>query len=217
METAVNGWFTILEAQFHLRKVTASKTKFYAVIPSLPAEEMGKLPNATLASQDYEELKRTHKRTKPELLEKLMSATTISGQPSAYLHEMLAVAKRIGNSDDIVRHKFLQALPSTISPVITSQKDLNHTQLGRLADELMPLLNNDKAFVIQQPGSTKNNSQTNYKGKYSQDTLVPLGVRPYRSNQWTKICRAHIYFANEARTCKLWCKWPQKERFTSVA
>ena len=116
-----------------------------------------------------------------------MSATTISGRPSAYLHEMLAVAKRIGISDNIVRHKFLQELPSTIYLVIASQKDLNHTQLGRLADELMPSLNNDKAFVVQQPLSSKNNSQTNYKGKYSQDTSVPLGVRPYRSNQRTKI------------------------------
>ena len=185
METAVNGWITILEAQFHLRNVTASKTKFYAVVSSLPAKEVGKLPNAILASQDYEELKRTliepHEQTKPELLEISMSATTISGRPSAYLHEMLSVAKRIGISDNIVTHKFQQALPSTISPVIASQKNLNHTQLGRLADKLMPLLNNDKAFVVQRPLSTKNNSQTNYKGKYSQDTSVPLNVKPYRS------------------------------------
>ena len=139
-----------------------------------------------------------------------MSATIISGRPSAYLHEMLSVAKRICISDDIVRYKFLQALPSTIAPVITSQKDLNHTQLGRLADELMPLLNNDKAFVLQRPLSTKNNSQTNYKGKYSQDTSVPLNFRPYRNNQWIKICRAHIYFSNEARTCKPRCKWHKK-------
>ena len=135
METAVNGWFTILEDQFHLRNVTALKTKFYVVISSLPAKEVGKLPNAILASQDYEELKRTlieaHEQTKPDLLEKLMSATIISGRPSAYLHEMLSVAKRIGISDDIARHKFLRALPPTISPVIASQKDLNHTQLSR--------------------------------------------------------------------------------------
>ena len=32
METAVIGWFTILEAQFHSRNVTASKTKFYEVV-----------------------------------------------------------------------------------------------------------------------------------------------------------------------------------------
>ena len=81
METAVNGWFAILEAQFHLQNVTASKAKFYVVVSSLAAEEVGKLPNATLVSQDYEELKRTlieaHEPTKPQLLEKLMSATTI--------------------------------------------------------------------------------------------------------------------------------------------
>ena len=41
METAVNGWFSILEAQFHLRNITASTTKFYTVISSLPAEVVG--------------------------------------------------------------------------------------------------------------------------------------------------------------------------------
>ena len=34
METAMNGWFTMLEAQFHLRNVTASKNKFYTVVLS---------------------------------------------------------------------------------------------------------------------------------------------------------------------------------------
>ena len=198
----------------HLRNVTASKTKFYAEVSLLPAEEVGKQPNATLASQDYDKVKRTvieaHEWTKLQLLEKLILATTISGRPSAYLHEMLSLAKRIRISDDIVRYKFLQALPSAISPVIASQKDLNHTEHGRLVDELMPLLNNVKAFVVQRPLSTKNNSHTNYKGKYSQDTSMQLNVRLYRSNLRTKICRAHIYFANEARKCKPWCKWPKK-------
>ena len=124
METAVNGWFTISEAEFHLRNVMASKTKFYAIISSLPAEEVDKLPNDIIASQNYEELKRTlieaHEQTKPELLEKLMSTSTISERLSAYLYEMLSVAKRTGNSDDTVRHKFLRALPSTIFPVLTS-------------------------------------------------------------------------------------------------
>ena len=44
METAVNGWFSILEAQFHLRNITASTTKFYTVISSLPAEVVAKIP-----------------------------------------------------------------------------------------------------------------------------------------------------------------------------
>ena len=102
METAVNRWFTILEAQFPLQNVTAPKTKFYTIVSPLPAVEIAELPNATLVSQDYGELKQTliesHKRMKPKLFEKWMLSVTISGRPSAYLHEILSVAKEIGIS-----------------------------------------------------------------------------------------------------------------------
>ena len=152
METAVNGWFSILEAQFHLRNITASTTKFYTVISSLPAEVVAKIPITILESKKYEEIKQSlieaHERTKPELLDKLMSTTTITGRPSTYLQEMLSIAKRIGIGEEIVIHKFLQALPATIFPVIASQKELSPTQLGKLADELMPLLNNINATAF---------------------------------------------------------------------
>ena len=64
---------TVFMVQFYLRNVTAPKTKFYAVVSSLPAKEIAKFLNAILESQDYTELKRTHmeshERTKPELSE----------------------------------------------------------------------------------------------------------------------------------------------------
>ena len=63
-----------------------------------------------------------------------------------YRHTFFQVAKRMGTREDIVKHKFLQALSSTISPVTASQKDLNPIQLGRLADELMLLLDNGEAL-----------------------------------------------------------------------
>ena len=89
METAVNGWFSILETQFHLRNIPASTTKFYTVISSLPAEVVAKIPITILESKKYEEIKQSlieaHERTKPELLDKLMSTTTITGRPSTYL------------------------------------------------------------------------------------------------------------------------------------
>ena len=53
METAVNGWFSILEAQFHLRNITAFTTKFYTVISSLPAEVVAKIPIRILESKKY--------------------------------------------------------------------------------------------------------------------------------------------------------------------
>ena len=74
MESAVNGWFSILEVQFHLQNVVTPKTKFHAVVMSLPAETVAKLLIAPLKSQDYEEVKHAlieaHKNTKPKLLKK---------------------------------------------------------------------------------------------------------------------------------------------------
>ena len=134
-----------------------------------------------------------------------MSTTTITGRPSTYLQEMLSIAKRIGIGEEIVIHKFLQALPATISPVIASQKELSPTQLGKLADELMPLLNNinTTAFTAQH--------RTQKTEKSKENIILPTGIKPFFPEQKAKICRAHLFFAEQARTCKSWCRWPKKQ------
>ena len=70
---------------------------------------------------------------------------------------MLSIAKRIGIGEEIVIHKFFQAIPATIFSVIASQKELSLTQLGKLADELMPLLNNINATAFTAQHSTQKN------------------------------------------------------------
>lgn len=55
----------------------------------------------------------------------------------------MAIGKRLNIGQDIVLHKFIQALPSTIAPVIASQKNLMFACLGQLADELMSLSHNN--------------------------------------------------------------------------
>ena len=232
METSVPSWFEKLEAQFHLRNITAEKTMFYSVIATLPSDVMSKLPRAiTSASQsNYDILKdaviNMYEKTKPELLDRLMRTTSISGRPSAYLREMISTAERIGVTDDIIRHKFLQALPPTISPVIASQKDLSLIQLGNLADELLPYFSRSTVMAVQPPHvqvqptattipqpqvhpSPQNFPGNTNHGNYNQ-SLIPIGVRSFNRNQRPKVCRAHVYFAENARTCKPWCKWPNR-------
>lgn len=96
IETAVNDWFSILKAQFHLQNVMASVTKFFMVIASSPAETIVKILLFILESQNYEELKCTlieeYERIKLELLYKLMPVTKIKGQPSIYLQQLLSIA-----------------------------------------------------------------------------------------------------------------------------
>ena len=122
MESSVNGWFKILEAQFTLRGITVSSTKFLHILSTLPANIVTKIPEKILLSNSYESLKEAvlsiYEETKPELLDKLMSSTSMSGRPSVYLAEMLTVAARIRVNDTIVRHKFLQNLPEAVKPAI---------------------------------------------------------------------------------------------------
>jgi hypothetical protein len=32
--------------------------------------------------------------------------------------------------------------------------------------------------------------------------------KPFTDGQLPKICRYHLYFADRARVCKPWCRWP---------
>lgn len=216
METSVNGWFTIMEAQFHLKHVTSPQTKFYHVISSLPAEVVARVPPSVLAAKDYTELKDTieasYERTKPEMLDKLISSTPMCGRPSSYLQDMITLASKIGVGDDIVRHKFLQALPKSVSPVVASQKDLNLSQLGKLADELIPYFtNNQTAMTVNtnKPNYHEHKQQNQHQSN-TPNTNCPPGLRAYNPNQRPKVCRAHLYYGPNARTCKPWCTWPNK-------
>ena len=215
MESSVKGWFQILEAQFTLKGVTVSATKFLHVLATLPAHIVTKLPENIVLSNKYELLKDAvlsiYEETKPELLDKLMSNSTLSGRPSVYLAEMLTVAARIGLNDTIVRHKFIQNLPDAIRPVIAAQQDLPTGQLGKLADNLLPYFNKQTNVLhVEETTPFSRNSNARVQNSNASGRNIPHGLRPYSQDQKPKVCRAHLYFAEKARTCKSWCKWPSK-------
>lgn len=214
-ESALPGWFTILESQFNLKNITAQSTKFFNVVSALPADLVAKLPQDLITQQNYDELKKTvieiYEKTKPELFNKLISSSCtkpVTGRPSIYLQELQTLATKVGVGDDLIRHKFIQSLPQHISPVLAAQKDLTLRQIGNLADELMPLYKQQELSppvqAIQQP----KNSATNHPANTNH--AIPYGLRPFNSDQKPKVCKAHIYFSHKAKTCKPWCEWPNK-------
>ena len=219
------GFFKVFEAQFKLANVTTSSTKFFHIISALPAEIVDLIPNDIYATQNYDDLKvvilRLNQVSKPEMLNKLMDDTTITGKPSVTMREMRNLAKEIGVGDEVVRMKFLQKLPQNISGVLASHTNTELEILGRLADELMPYFAKSGQFINylnqgesrrfpneDRMQSTSRNNYSNYKTTNSQ----PIGLRPFNPEQKQKICRAHIFFAEKARTCKPWCKFPVKNR-----
>lgn len=220
METAAAAWFNILEANFALRKITSDETKYFHVLAALPPDLVAKLSGFLLENRSYDNMKKEvisiYEKTKPELFDKLIKQTTMSGRPSHYLQDLKILAGKVNASDDLVKHQFFQALPSSISPALAAQKDLTLTQLGNLADELAPLVSNQILKVDARQAKFEKhphgNSGSNFKknSQNSSQSSVPLGIRPYSNDQRPKICRAHLYFGKKARTCKPWCEFPNR-------
>ena len=214
-ETSPSAWFAILEAQFHLAGVTVSQTKFYHALSKLPTKTVSNLDNTVLQSQDYDKLNDAvtayHEATKPELLDKFLSDHTLTGRPSHFLAEMLTAANKVGVKEDLVRHKFQQALPSTIGPIIATQKTTPLADLGKLADELMAVVPSGggaAAVTMQSHISGRSNQRSSER---SVSRSRPWGtLTPFYNDQKPKICRGHIFYGPQSRTCREWCKWPDK-------
>lgn len=210
------AWFIIMEAQFHLANITASKTQFYHSLAALPPDVVGQLSASELTSQKYDELKakiiELHEASKPEILDSFLRDRPLTGKPSQYLKEMQRLAAKAGIGDDLVRHKFQQALPSNLAPIIATQKSTTFDDLGKLADELYSFGAQNVA-INRVPCATHSSEQTPPNRTHiSKD----LGLTPFSPDQRPKICRAHIFFADRAKRCRSWCQWPDKTRCTVV-
>lgn len=205
------SWFAILEAQFHLASITSVTTQFFHALAHLPPETVSRLPEGVLTGKDYQLLKAAvvsyHEQSKPELFDEFMRNTPLVGRPSHFLAEMKRVAAKVGVSDELVRHKFQQAVPHSMAPILASQKGSSLDDLGKLADELLSLCPVSSGVnSVSQASSQAQRPHT--KAPASQN----LGLTPFRPEQRPRVCRAHIFFGRNANSCRPWCQWPNKDR-----
>lgn len=213
-EADASGWFAIMNAQFVLWKITCESTKFYHILAALPASTVSRIPAQVLLEKNFESLKDTvlgfHEQSKSEIFDKIISKTIMTSKPSLFLEEILKHANKVGVGRDLVRHKFIQSLPPPIAPAIASQCKLDLLELGKLADELLPLARAQSGYavnVVAADTGTRDNAPTQ---GVSTSTTLPPGLHPFHANQRPCVCRAHLYYGNRARSCKPWCKWPSK-------
>jgi len=227
LETNVQNWFIVVEAQFTLRRIKTEKDKFLHVVSALPGSILEGLSPELLQTPDYERLKATlidrFQKSKSEMFRKVLSSTSMTGRPSLYLQELVTVAGKIGISEELIKHQFLEAVPNSVSAVLISQRDnLSLEQLGKLADDVMVYhesYGSNVNAIFNHRGNAQhytkysgdpNKFPVSYRNSSVANNSVPISVRPYKPGQRTKICRAHIFFAENARTCKAWCKFPNK-------
>lgn len=218
METAVTSWFFILEAQFHVAKITTNNSKFYHALANLPAEIVSRISLTELESKDFGILKniviRLFEKSKVDLFNDLLSRQSMVGKPSIFLRDILSSASKLNIPEEMVRIKFIQALPSNIKNVVAAQSSLNLDQLGNLADDLFSLT---PVTTINSVTSTQQSKQFQQPKQFFREDFsnnTPIGLRPYYGKQKPRVCRAHIYYGAQAKTCKIWCKWPKKGEVT---
>lgn len=222
MESSAAAWFTIMEAQFQLRSITVGETKFFHVLAALPPETVSRLSTLTLSCNQYDTLKSDvlslYEHSKSQLFEKLISPLSISSKPSLFLEQLSKVASKVGVNDDLVRHRFISALPTSIAPVVASQQDTPLKQLGKLADELLPFCQLQIAQVHSDPPSsgnvTRNHDRYHARSRspkfHSNASTSYNTVTPFYEGQRAKICKGHIFYGDKAKSCRMWCQWPDK-------
>ena len=216
-ETSVPTWFRILEAQFHLAKISASKTKFFHALSQLPADVVDRLPPSSLDTEAYDDLKAavvsTFEQSKLELFNGLMSNQTYSGKPSLYLQEMLRQATRLSIGEDIVRMQFLKTLPLQVQTTLASHVSLSLQQLAEIANDLVIMIPPTTVMAVSPPASAAAPTARTQPARTSRPT-TSFGLTPFHQNQRPQICRAHIFYGPRAKNCKPWCKWPNKNNVT---
>lgn len=200
MDTAVSGWFAIFDAQFHLANIVSNNTKFFHVLSSLPADVVARVDPSVIAAHDFASLKSAviemFERTKPELFDKLISKSVMTGRPSEFLSELRELASKVGVGDELIRHKFIQSLPAAMATVLAAQRDLTLAQMGKLADELVPLVHSSPpAVVAAHSASFSRDHRTPSPGRRSHPpspgARSQLETEPFHEGQLPQVCRIH--------------------------
>ena len=141
-EDPVN-WFHITEANFHLRGVTDSMTKYCYVMSKLDAEGLRQI-SAFLAQargkDPYGELKlelcRAFETTPQQRLDTWLSSSDLGDQrPTSYLRELDRLSAGLG-FQDVRRCIFLRSLPRTMVNAITANPTDSVEGLGQAADRV---------------------------------------------------------------------------------
>jgi len=202
-----DAWFRTLESQFALGRITTSSTKYHHVMACLPEDiAIGLDVDDTC---DYDKLKaailKGMKANKHELIEQALSKMTLGDKkPSQLVSEIRRRFAEIGITADeaIVKSRLLSALPINLQTALVGHDDVSLEKYASIADSMISVAAAESPFVNvaameqrRRPENTQHFSRANT-------------VRPFHPDQRPRICNAHIFYADRAKTCRRWCKWP---------
>lgn len=220
----VSLFFKRVEAQFHIANVKNVRTKYFHVISVLPDAIGDIIQTQPMHSDPYEllktELLNMCEKSKQAKMDDAFSTLDVSDEkPSILIRRVTKIFTDAGiaPTDEIVIHKSLQALPNSLRNLLLVHTSEPVDRFQRLADTVWAAHQTYKVTAV----TTKN---TNYAGSSpnamarSSSPICPSttsstlpDLRPFRAGQRPRICRAHIYYGKDAKTCRPYCEFPSEK------
>jgi len=226
----VNAYFKILEAQLQIANVTTPATKFRHLLSNLPIEVIDKLSDEQTTCEDYDELKQAviamYSKPNNQIFNELLAVpTNLATKPTIFLQQLKTNAAQLNLSDDFLKIYFIQSMPNHMrSTLVTHNGTLE--DIAKLADTLV-----DYNVTPYNYGTSSNMSfmnpisQVNARPQYSPRPQyhdnrysspssnhhtytapsIPPSIRAFHDKQKPRVCRSHLWFGHQARSCKQWC------------
>ena len=209
-------WFQTAEAQFRIKKITCSSTKFDHVLARIPSELTLSLTTvvsratATPPSADpYTELKdRLLEATLPgpyKMLDTLLDHPTLGDRtPSKMMDQMLNLLPPGCKPDILFNALFLRRLPANLRQVLATQKHETQHDLAKAADHLHDSGAPPAAglsLVSSGASACALPADSSGRGRSPPRSSNSRSATPGRS------CFYHARWAEKANKCEPPCNW----------
>ena len=220
-----------MESQFHLANIKKDETKFHHILAALPEEIASTIPLD--GASDYEALKKavldSLKANHHQLIEEALSAVESGDKRPTQL--VVEIKRRFADFDitpdeAIIKSRILSALPPNIKAALVGHDSAALDDYVKIADSMLavasPAVNPyslsavESGFRRNQPAETRRFNSYNHQ-QFNRYSNLQTGnncsnIRQLFRDQRPKLCHAHILYAEKARTCRRWCRWPNKPK-----
>ena len=210
-----DAWFVLAEANFNLRKVTDSHTKFWYVLSKFDSQTLRKL--ATFLKEPrgedpYKELRDMLCLTyEPPLEQKLNAFLSLSSigdeRPSEFALEIRRLASA-ASMDDMMKRVFVRCLPAPIVTAITGSLSGSFQAVATAADRAWMASSAGSAPTAAVTAVTSTATQKGNKRGGRQKGARASGI----PTSTVTICSFHKKFGDAARRCTPACSRWGKER-----
>ena len=212
-------WFTQAEAQFHLKGVTTSLTKFYHVLSALSQEvalsvrSIIKNPSPTTAYEDLKEaLTKLHTPTRWELVDQLLDHPGLGDQrPSTLMTAMLAKLPEDHTACDLFLGLFLRRLPADVRAHLIAKDFSSPQEMAKFADKLMDANRSQQVAQLEMDNHGEVSAALDHGHRPQRRTTATPKSRSAAPNRPAGnepvLCFYHRSFGSEARSCRSPCSF----------